>query len=80
MAIILVLTAAEPVWDGPWPETRKNSLKFCATDSPRKSEKPRMNFVRKLLRLQNCRSPSPAEAGKVKRRSQDSGESMGMIL
>nr|GMD07207.1 hypothetical protein Iba_chr06cCG4990 [Ipomoea batatas]GMD08773.1 hypothetical protein Iba_chr06dCG1750 [Ipomoea batatas] len=37
-------------------------LKYCGTESPMKNENPRMNFVLKLLRLQNWSKPRPAEA------------------
>jgi len=35
------------------------SLKYCGIDRPRKIEKPSMNNVLKLFRLQNCSKPSP---------------------
>lgn len=48
------------VWTGPNPCIAVYSLKYCGIEKPRKIEKPRMNFVRKLLRLQNWRKLTPA--------------------
>lgn len=47
------------VWTGPKPLIAVYSLKYCGTDKPMKMEKPSMNFVRKLLRLQNWRKLRP---------------------
>jgi len=58
----IIRTQVPPVWTGPRPETKRYSLKYCGTERPKKREKPRMNFVLKLFRLQNWRSPRPAEA------------------
>ena len=46
-------THLAPVWTGPKPLIAVYSLKYWGTDKPRKIEKPNMNFVLKLLRLQN---------------------------
>lgn len=54
------------MWTGPYPATDAYSLKYCGTDKPMKKEKPRINFVLKLLRLHNWRYPSPAEATHTK--------------
>jgi hypothetical protein len=37
------------------------SLKYCGIDKPMKIEKPSINFVRKLFRLQNWRKLRPPE-------------------
>lgn len=47
------LTHLACVCTGPKPATEVYSLKYCGTDMPMNKENPRMNFVRKLLRLQN---------------------------
>ena len=47
------------MWTGPKPLIAVYSLKYCATDNPKKIEKPRTNFVLKLLRLQNWRKLRP---------------------
>lgn len=57
-----LLTVVEPVWTGPCPNNIKSSLKKWETDRPMNRENPRMNNVLKLLRLQNWRRPSPADA------------------
>lgn len=56
------LTAEVRVWTGPRPEMNRYSVKYCATESPMKMEKPRINLFLKLFKLQNWRRPSPAEA------------------
>jgi hypothetical protein len=60
MCFTLDLTHLARVCTGPKPATEVYSLKYCGTDRPINKENPRMNFVRKLFRLQNCRNPTPA--------------------
>jgi hypothetical protein len=44
------------------------SLKYCGIDRPRKIEKPSMNNVLKLFRLQNCSKLSPPAPTYAKKR------------
>lgn len=46
--------------------TGRYSVTYSGTESPVKREKPNMNFVLKLFKLQNCSKPRPAEAASKK--------------
>ena len=58
---IKCITHRAPVWTGPKPLIASYSLKYWGIDKPKKIENPSMNFVRKLLRLQNWRKLKPTE-------------------
>lgn len=56
----LGLTHLPEEWTGPKPFIAVYSLKYWGMEKPIKTENPSMNFVRKLLRLQNWRKLKPA--------------------
>lgn len=61
--MFVVFTHLALVWTGPYLLRAVYWLKYCGIDNPMKTENPRMNFVLKLLRLQNwskLRPPAPA--------------------
>lgn len=64
----LLHTQRAPVWTGPYPLIAVYSLKYWGMDKPRKTEKPKMNLVLKLFKLQNWRKLKPPAPTYAKKR------------